>query len=106
MRSIDESIKELKDQIAKLDQLILMGETFIHLVNSAFGKCTLDELPPDIQEDYISIMKDIAESQALKRDLEIMLQAVERILNRKSVYGFVEDEYEDEGDDEGDDEDE
>ena len=86
MRSVEESIKELKDQIAKLDQLILMGEYYIHMVNSSFGKCTLDELPPDIQDDYISIMKDIAESQALKRDLKIMLQAAESILNRAAAY--------------------
>lgn len=86
MRSIDESITELKNQIAKLDGLIKMGETFIHMVNASFGKCTLDELPSDIQEDYISIMKDIAESQALKRDLELMLHAAESILNRSSVY--------------------
>lgn len=86
MRSIDDSIKELKNQIAKLDNLILMGETFIHMVNASFGKCTLDELPSDIQEDYLEIMKDIAESQALKRDLEIMLQAAESILNRAAVY--------------------
>ena len=87
MRSVEESIKELKIQIAKLDQLILMGEYYIHMVNAAYGKCTLDELPPDIQDDYISIMKDIAESQALKRDLEIMLQAAESILNRAAAYG-------------------
>ena len=86
MRSVEESIKELKIQIAKLDQLILMGEYYIHMVNSSFGKCTLDELPSDIQDDYISIMKDIAESQALKRDLELMLQAAESILNRAAVY--------------------
>lgn len=86
MRSVEESIKELKDQIAKLDQLILMGEYYIHMVNASFGKCTLDELPPDIQEDYISIMKDIAESQALKRNLKIMLQAAESILNRAAAY--------------------
>ena len=92
MRSVEESIKELKDQIAKLDQLILMGEYYIHMVNSSFGKCTLDELPPDIQEDYISIMKDIAESQALKRDLKIMLQAAESILNRAAVYEDDKDE--------------
>lgn len=101
MRSVEESIKELKIQIAKLDQLILMGEYYIHMVNAAYGKCTLDELPPDIQDDYISIMKDIAESQALKRDLEIMLQAAESILNRAAVYE------DDTGErDEGDDEDE
>ena len=99
MRSVEESIKELKDQIAKLDQLILMGEYYIHMVNSSFGKCTLDELPPDIQEGYISIMKDIAESQALKRDLKIMLQAAESILNRAAAY-------EDECDEEVDEEDE
>ena len=86
MRSVEESIKELKIQIAKLDQLILMGEYYIHMVNSSFGKCTLDELPPDIQEDYIEIMKDIAESQALKRDLKIMLHAAESILNRAAAY--------------------
>ena len=86
MRSVEESIKELKIQIAKLDQLILMGEYYIHMVNSSFGKCTLDELPSDIQDDYISIMKDIAESQALKRDLEIMLHAAESILNRAAIY--------------------
>ena len=86
MNGIEESIKELKDQIAKLNNLILMGETFIHMVNASFGKCTLDELPPDIQEDYLEIMKDIAESQALKKDLEIMLQAAESILNRAAVY--------------------
>ena len=101
MRNVEESIKELKDQIAKLDQLILMGEYYIHMVNASFGKCTLDELPPDIQEDYISIMKDIAESQALKRDLEIMLQAAERILNRAAAYEDDTDKR-----DEGDDEDE
>ena len=101
MHSVEESIKELKNQIAKLDNLILMGETFIHMVNSSFGKCTLDELPPDIQEDYLEIMKDIAESQALKRDLEIMLQAAESILNRAAAYE------DDTGErDEGDDEDE
>lgn len=86
MRSVEESIKELKNQIAKLDQLILMGEYYIHMVNAAYGKCTLDELPPDIQDGYISIMKDIAESQALKRDLVIMLHAAESILNRAAVY--------------------
>ena len=86
MHSVEWSIQELKNQIDKLDNLILMGETFIHMVNSSFGKCTLDELPPDIQEDYIEIMKDIAESQALKRDLEIMLHAAESILNRAAVY--------------------
>ena len=86
MHSVEWSIQELKNQIAKLDNLILMGETFIHMVNASFGKCTLDELPPDIQEDYLEIMKDIAESQALKKDLEIMLQAAESILNRAAVY--------------------
>ena len=93
MRSIEESIKKLEDQIAKLDNLILMGETFIHMVNSSFGKCTLDELPSDIQEDYISIMKDIAESQALKRDLEIMLQAAKSIFNNAAAYGLAQDEH-------------
>ena len=101
MRSVEESIKELKIQIAKLDQLILMGEYYIHMVNASFGKCTLDELPSDIQDDYISIMKDIAESQALKRDLELMLRAAESILNRAAAYE------DDTGErDEGDDEDE
>ena len=93
MYSIEWSIKELNEQIAKLDDLILMGETFIHMVNSSFGKCTLDELPSDIQEDYISIMKDIAESQALKRDLEIMLQAVKSIFNNAAAYGLTQDEH-------------
>lgn len=101
MRSVEESIKELKIQIAKLDQLILMGEYYIHMVNAAYGKCTFDELPPDIQEDYIEIMKDIAESQALKKDLEIMLYAAENIYNRAAAY---EDDTGERG--EGDDEDE
>lgn len=92
MYNAEESIKELNEQIAKLDDLILMGETFIHMVNSSFGKCTLDELPSDIQEDYISIMKDIAESQALKRDLEIMLQAAKSICNRVATYEDEDDE--------------
>ena len=95
MRSIDESIKELKNQIAKLDNLILMGETFIHMVNASFGKCTLDELPSDIQEDYLGILKDIKESQALKKDLEIMLYAAESIYNK-----IASNEDEDEEDDE------
>ena len=101
MRSVEESIKELKIQIDKLDQLILMGEYYIHMVNASFGKCTFGELPSDIQEDYLEIMKDIAESQALKRDLEVMLHAAESILNRAAVYE------DDTGErDEGDDEDE
>ena len=92
MNGIEESIKELKDQIAKLDGLIKMGEAFIYMINSSFGKCTLDELPPDIQDDYISIVKDIAESQALKRDLELMLQAAKSICNRVAAYEDDEDE--------------
>ena len=101
MRGVEDSIKELKGQIAKLDQLILMGEYYIHMVNASYGKCTFGELPPDIQDDYISIMKDIAESQALKKDLELMLYAAESILNRAAVYE------DDTGErDEGDDEDE
>ena len=86
MRSVEESIKELKTQIAKLDQLISMGKVFIHMVNTAADGHSIDELPADIQEDYLEIMKDIAESQALKRDLEIMLQAAESILNRAAAY--------------------
>ena len=93
MYNAEESIKELNEQIAKLDNLILMGETFIHMVNASFGKRTLDELPSDIQEDYISIMKDIAESQALKRDLEIMLQAAKSIFNNAAAYGLTQDEH-------------
>ena len=101
MRSVEESIKELKIQIAKLDQLIGMGKVFIHTIDMITDGHSIDELPPDIQEDYLEIMKDIAESQALKRDLEIMLHAAESILNRAAVYE------DDTGErDEGDDEDE
>ena len=92
MYNAEESIRELENQIAKLDNLILMGETFIHMVNASFGKCTLNELPADIQEDYISIMKDIAESRALKRDLELMLQAAKSIFNNAAAYGLIQDE--------------
>ena len=86
MRSVEESIKELKTQIAKLDQLIGMGKIFIHMIDMITDGHSIDELPSDIQEDYLEIMKDIAESQALKKDLEIMLQAAESILNRTAVY--------------------
>lgn len=86
MHSVEWSIQELKNQITKLDNLILMGETFIHMVNASFGKCTLDELPPDIQEDYLGILKDIKESLALKKDLGIMLYAAESICNRAAEY--------------------
>ena len=101
MRSVEESIKELKDQIAKLDGLIKMGETFVHMIDTAADGHSIDELPPDIQEDYLGILKDIKESQALKRDLEVMLYAAESILNRTAVY---EDDTGERG--EGDDEDE
>ena len=86
MNGIEESIKELKDQITKLDGLIKMGEAFIHMINTAADGHSIDELPPDIQEDYLGILKDIKESQALKKDLEIMLYAAENILNRAAVY--------------------
>ena len=79
MRGVEESIKELKSQIAKLDELIKMGEAFIHMINTAADGHSIDELPPDIQEDYLGILKDIKESQALKKDLEIMLYAAESI---------------------------
>lgn len=82
MSSIEESIKELKSQIAKLDGLIKMGETFIHMIDTAADGHSIDELPSDIQEDYLGILKDIKESQALKKDLEIMLYAAESIYNK------------------------
>lgn len=101
MRSVEESIKELKIQIAKLDQLIGMGEVFIHTINMITDGHSIDELPTDIQEDYLGILKDIKESQALKKDLEIMLYAAESILNRAAAYE------DDTGEcDKGDDEDE
>ena len=92
MRSVEESIKELKDQIAKLDGLIKMGETFIHMIDTAADGHSIDELPSDIQEDYLGILKDIKESQALKKDLEIMLYVAESILNRAAVYEDDKDE--------------
>ena len=95
MRSVEESIKELKDQITKLDGLIKMGETFIHMINTAADGHSIDELPSDIQEDYLGILKDIKESQALKKDLEIMLYAAESIGNK-----IASNEDEDEEDDE------
>ena len=79
MNGMEESIKELKNQIAKLDGLIKMGEAFIHMIDTAADGHSIDELPSDIQEDYLGILKDIKESQALKKDLEIMLYAVESI---------------------------
>ena len=82
MHSIEESIKELKDQIAKLDGLIKMGETFIHMIDTAADGHSIDELPSDIQEDYLGILKDIKDSQALKKNLEIMLYAAESIYNK------------------------
>ena len=82
MHSIDESIQELKNQIAKLDGLIKMGETFIHMIDTAADGHSIDELPSDIQEDYLGILKDVKESQALKKDLEIMLYAAESIYNK------------------------
>ena len=93
MYNAEESIKELNEQIVKLDNLILMGETFIHMVNMSFEGRTLDELPSDIQEDYIEIMKDISESRALKRDLELMLQAAKSIFNNAAAYGLTQDEH-------------
>ena len=79
MRSVEESIKELKSQIAKLDGLIKMGEAFIHMIDTAADGHSIDELPSDIQEDYLGILKGIKESQALKKDLEILLYAAESI---------------------------
>lgn len=79
MHSIEESIKELKSQIAKLDGLIKMGEAFVHTIDMIADGHSIDELPSDIQEDYLGILKGIKESQALKKDLEIMLYAAESI---------------------------
>ena len=95
MNGIEDSIKELKDQIAKLDGLIKMGEAFIHMIDTAADGHSIDELPADIQEDYLGILKDIKESQALKRDLEIMLYAAESIYN-KIALNEDEDEVDDE----------
>ena len=93
MYNAEESIKELNEQIVKLDKLILMGETYIHMVNMSFEGRALDELPPNIQEDYIEIMKDISESRALKRDLELMLQAAKNIFNNAAAYGLTHDKH-------------
>ena len=98
MHGIEDSIKELKDQITKLDGLIKMGETFIHMIDTAADGHSIDELPSDIQEDYLGILKDIKESQALKRDLELMLHAAESILNRSAVYEDDKDESDEEVD--------
>lgn len=92
MRSVEESIKELKIQIAKLDQLIGMGKVFIHTIDMITGGHSIDELPPDIQEDYLGILKDVKESQALKKDLEIMLYAAESIHGKILSHGDEDEE--------------
>ena len=92
MNGIEESIRELKDQIAKLDGLIKMGEAFIHMIDTAADGHSIDELPADIQEDYLGILKDIKESQALKKDLEIMLYAAESINGKMTSICDEEDE--------------
>ena len=92
MRGIEDSIKELKSQITKLDGLIKMGEAFIHMIDTAADGHSIDELPPDIQEDYLGILKDIKESQALKKDLEIMLYAAESINGKMTSICNEEDE--------------
>ena len=94
MHSIEESIKELKDQIAKLDGLIKMGEAFIHMIDTAADGHSIDELPSDIQEDYLGILKDIKESLALKKDLAIMLYAAESIYNKMSLHESSEEDEE------------
>ena len=94
MYNAEESIKELKDQIAKLDGLIKMGEAFIHMIDTAADGHSIDELPSDIQEDYLGILKDIKESQALKKDLEIMLYAAESIYNKMSLHESSEEDEE------------
>ena len=94
MNGIEESIKELKSQITKLDGLIKMGETFIHMIDTAADGHSIDELPSDIQEDYLGILKDIKESQALKKDLEIMLYAAESIYNKMSLHESSEEDEE------------
>ena len=98
MYTAEDSIKELKDQIDKLDGLIKMGEAFIHMINTAADGHSIDELPPDIQEDYLGILKDIKESQALKKDLEIMLYAAESIYNKMSLHESSEEDEEDDED--------
>ena len=98
MHSVEWSIQGLKNQIAKLDGLIKMGETFIHMIDTAADGHSIDELPSDIQEDYLGILKDIKESQALKRDLEIMLYAAESIYNRAAAYEDNEDKCDEEDD--------
>lgn len=92
MRGIEDSIKELKSQITKLDGLIKMGEAFIHMIDTAADGYSIDELPSDIQEDYLGILKDIKESQALKKDLEIMLYAAESINGKMTSICDEEDE--------------
>lgn len=86
MYSVEESIKELKEQVAKLDNLIKMGETYIHMFNEATKDCTMDDVPADIQEDYLGIIKDIAESRMLKHDLEALLHLSEMIVDHKKMY--------------------
>ena len=95
MRSVEESIKELKTQIAKLDQLIGMGEVFIHTIDMITDGHSIDELPADIQEDYLGILKDIKESQALKKDLEIMLYAAESIHGKIKLHESDKEDKED-----------
>lgn len=86
MYNIEESIQELKEQIAKLDSLIKMGETYLHMFNTATKECTMNDIPADIQEDYLGILKDIAESKTLKHDLEALLYLSEMIVDHKKMY--------------------
>lgn len=69
----EESMEYLKDRIKRCDELLLAGREYI----SVFDDMVIEDLPPELQEEYLEMLKDLNEVKLMRRKLTNLVIANE-----------------------------
>lgn len=79
INDVGKSLIEIENYIKKLDEAIILGEMYIHAMDVVAGDSTLDELPKNIQEEYMEMMSNLASSKELRADLVELYRVAKKI---------------------------
>lgn len=61
----EESMEYLKDRIKRCDELLLAGHKYL----SVFDNVVMEDLPSELQEEYLEMLKDLNEVKLMRKKL-------------------------------------
>lgn len=74
---LGKSVEELESLLERCDNLILISKIYLSLFD---GK-TMEDLPVNIQEEYMAALKDLNNIKLLRRKLVLVIAATKGCMN-------------------------